>query len=55
VGRDADGEPRLFTLPAHPFFVASLFVPSLTSTRERPHPLITAFLRAAAGMHATRR
>jgi CTP synthase (UTP-ammonia lyase) len=55
VGRDADGEPRLFTIPAHPFFVATLFVPSLTSTPERPHPLITAFLRAAAGMRATTR
>ena len=48
VGRDADAEPRIFTLPAHPFFVATLFVPSLTSTADRPHPLIMAFLRAAA-------
>jgi len=48
VGRDADGEPRIFTLPDHRFFVATLFVPSLTSTRARPHPLIVAFLRAAA-------
>jgi len=48
VGRDGDGEPRIFTLPDHPFFVATLFVPSLTSSPERPHPLITAFLRAAA-------
>jgi CTP synthase (UTP-ammonia lyase) len=48
VGRDADAEPRIFTLPAHPFFVATLFVPSLTSSPARPHPLIVAFLRAAA-------
>jgi len=48
VGRDADAEPRIFTLPAHPFFVATLFVPSLTSTADRPHPLIIAFLQAAA-------
>ena len=48
VGRDADGEPRLFTLPAHPFFVATLFVPSLPSTAERPHALMMAFLRPAA-------
>jgi CTP synthase (UTP-ammonia lyase) len=54
VGHDKDGEPRLFTLPAHPFFVATLFVPSLTSTPERPHPLIVAFLEAAARRRAQR-
>jgi CTP synthase (UTP-ammonia lyase) len=48
VGRDADAEPRIFMLPAHPFFVATLFVPSLTSSPECPHPVITAFLRTAA-------
>lgn len=48
VGRDGDAEPRIFTLPAHPFFVATLFVPSLTSTPDHPHPLIIAFLQAAA-------
>ena len=48
VGRDADAEPRIFTLPAHPFFVATLFVPSLTSSPEHPHPVIGALLRAAA-------
>lgn len=47
VGRDVDGEPRIFTIPAHPFFVATLFVPSLTSTPEHPHPVISALLRAA--------
>jgi CTP synthase (UTP-ammonia lyase) len=48
VGRDADGEPRIFTLPGHPYFVATLFVPSLTSSPSRPHPLIAALVRAAA-------
>jgi CTP synthase (UTP-ammonia lyase) len=48
VGRDPDGEPRIFTLPEHPFFVATLFVPSLTSSPERPHPLVVAWVRAAA-------
>jgi len=54
VGRDADGEARVFVLPAHPFFVATLFVPSLTSSRARPHPLIVAFLRAAADRRVSR-
>jgi CTP synthase (UTP-ammonia lyase) len=53
VGRDPDGEPRIFALPDHPFFVATLFVPSLTSSPERPHPLVVAWLRAAAE-HAQR-
>jgi CTP synthase (UTP-ammonia lyase) len=47
VGRDADGESRILALEEHPFFVATLFVPQLTSTPQRPHPLIAAFVRAA--------
>jgi CTP synthase (UTP-ammonia lyase) len=35
------------TIEEHPFYVATLFVPQLTSTRERPHPVIVAFVRAA--------
>jgi len=33
-------------LPAHPFFLAILFVPQSRSLPERPHPIVTAFLRA---------
>lgn len=47
VGVDQDGEARLLELPGHPFFVATLFVPPLTSTAEQPHPLILAYLKAA--------
>jgi CTP synthase (UTP-ammonia lyase) len=49
VGRDANGEARILTLPEHRFFVATLFVPQLTSGVDHPHPLIRAFLEAAAG------
>jgi CTP synthase (UTP-ammonia lyase) len=49
VGTDANGEARILALPRHPFFVATLFVPQLTSTAERPHPLIVAFVKAARG------
>jgi CTP synthase (UTP-ammonia lyase) len=52
VGTDADGEARILALPRHPFFVATLFVPQLTSTAARPHPLIVAFVKAAAGTRA---
>jgi CTP synthase (UTP-ammonia lyase) len=34
-------------LPDHPFFVATLFVAPLSSTADRPHPLVVAFVRAA--------
>jgi len=47
VGVNQDQEARILELPDHSFFVATLFVPQLTSTPERPHPLIVAYLRAA--------
>jgi CTP synthase (UTP-ammonia lyase) len=56
VGVDDDQTARIVELPDHPFFVGTLFVPPLTSTAEQPHPLITAYLQAAAdgdaAMHA---
>ena len=47
-GTDANGEPRIIELPALRFFVATLFVPQTSSARERPHPLVVAFLNAAS-------
>lgn len=47
TGSDAEGEVRVVELPNHPFFVGTLFVPQMRSTPERPHPLVTAFIRAA--------
>ena len=47
TGSDAEGEVRVVELPTHPFFIGTLFVPQLRSTVARPHPLVTAFLRAA--------
>jgi CTP synthase (UTP-ammonia lyase) len=47
VGYDQDQEARILELPAQRFFVATLFVPQLTSTDAQPHPLIVAYLRAA--------
>jgi len=46
TGFDSDGEPRIFELPTHRFFLASLFVPQTSSTPERPHPLVTGFVVA---------
>lgn len=47
AGTDHHGEARILELPDHPFFIATLFVPQTTSTAQRPHPLVTGFLRAA--------
>ena len=48
-GADAEGEARVIELPGHPFFLGTLFVPQTRSTPGRPHPLVTAFVEAAAG------
>jgi CTP synthase (UTP-ammonia lyase) len=48
TGTDQDGEARVVELRGHPFLVATLFVPQTSSTPAAPHPLVTAFLRAAS-------
>ncbi|OMC45221.1 CTP synthase [Mycobacterium sp. IS-2888] len=48
TGRDDDDEARVFELPEHPFYIATLFVPQNRSTIEEPHPLVTSLLSAAA-------
>jgi CTP synthase (UTP-ammonia lyase) len=48
VGVDQDDEARILELPSHPFFISTLFVPQLTSSWEKPHPLIMAYLQKAA-------
>ncbi len=53
-GSDADGAARIVELPAHPFFLGTLFVPQVVSTAERPHPLILGFVEAAAARRKSR-
>jgi CTP synthase (UTP-ammonia lyase) len=48
TGADAGGEARIIELPDHRFFIATLFLPQQSSTESAPHPLIVAFLDAAA-------
>lgn len=48
VGIDHEQAARIVELPDHPFFVATLFVPQVSSTPEQPHPLIIAYLQATA-------
>ncbi len=47
TGVDDAGDVRAVELPAHRFFVATLFQPQGSSAAGRPHPLITAYLEAA--------
>lgn len=47
TGSDSEGEIRVIELPGHPFFLGTLFVPQTRSTAEQPHPLVTAFMKAA--------
>jgi CTP synthase (UTP-ammonia lyase) len=49
AARGHDGEMRAFELSQRRFFVAALFQPQLSSSYERPHPLIEGFLRACTG------
>ena len=48
VARGANGECRAIESPAHRFFIATLFQPQLSSTEKNPHPLVLAFVQAAA-------
>lgn len=45
-GIDQAGEVRILELPAHRFYVATLFVPHTRSTPDAPHPLIRDFVKA---------
>ncbi|MGH7308835.1 MAG: hypothetical protein ACREK6_09090 [Candidatus Rokuibacteriota bacterium] len=46
-GFGVEGELRIVELSRHTFFLATLFLPQLRSTSDRPHPLFAAFGRAA--------
>src|SRR5581483_6914435 len=53
-GWSAGGEARAIELPDRRWFVASLFLPQHNSSVERPHPLIRAFVQAAAAFRDER-
>ena len=48
AARDVEGQVRAVELDGHRFFVATLFQPELSALAGRTHPLVTAFVRAAA-------
>jgi CTP synthase (UTP-ammonia lyase) len=51
-GADEAGATRVLELAEHPFFVITLFQPERRGLRGEAHPLITAFLAAAANAQA---
>jgi CTP synthase (UTP-ammonia lyase) len=48
TGFDENDQPRIVELPGHPFFLATLFQPELAGDGSQAHPLIHAFVAAAA-------
>jgi CTP synthase (UTP-ammonia lyase) len=48
VARGPQGEIRAIESPTHRFYIATLFQPQLSSTEKNPHPLVLAFVQAAA-------
>jgi CTP synthase (UTP-ammonia lyase) len=54
-GRDEAGEVRAFELVGHPIFIGTLFQPERAALSNRRHPLIDAFLSAAADRHGAPR
>jgi CTP synthase (UTP-ammonia lyase) len=56
TARDDDGDVRAVELTSHPFFVATLFQPERAALRDRPAPIVTAFVAAiASGAEVSRR
>ena len=54
AGVDQEGEVRVVELMNHQFFVATLFLPQLSKSPDTPHPLIAAYVKAAAAFHNSR-
>ena len=48
-GWDEGWDVRIVELDDHPFFLATLFQPELSSTEEEVHPLIVAFVATGVG------
>jgi CTP synthase (UTP-ammonia lyase) len=53
-GTDQDGAVRILEHPGLRFFMGTLFVPQVSSSHGAPHPLLVAFVSAAAGARIVR-
>lgn len=54
AGVDHQNEVRIVELTSHRFFIATLYMPQLSSTPANPHPLIASFLKVAESFQAIR-
>jgi len=54
TGVDIDGQARIVEIPDRRFYVATLFLPQISSRHGRPHPLIVAYLKAAMDFQTSR-
>jgi CTP synthase (UTP-ammonia lyase) len=48
TGHDDTGDARALEIPAHPFFLGTLFQFELSALEGRTHPIVVAFARAVA-------
>lgn len=48
VAENSLDEATILQLKNHPFCMASMFIPQISSTREMPHPLVSLFVTACA-------
>jgi CTP synthase (UTP-ammonia lyase) len=48
VGINAEGAVRVVELEGHRYFMASLFLPQMSSTPAKPHPMIKGYLKEAS-------
>ncbi len=55
TGIDPEGEVRIVEISDHPFYLATLFLPQVSSKPDAPHPLVISYLKAAIGFHAGKR
>ena len=46
-GRDDQNVARIVELPGHRFYLCTQFLPQCSSTADMPHPIMSAFVRAA--------
>jgi CTP synthase (UTP-ammonia lyase) len=49
VASDNSNEARILELKDHPFFIATLFVPQISSSINNPHPLVMEFVSVVCG------
>ena len=54
-GSDLTGNYRIGGVVKHPFYVGTLYVPQMRSSKTAPHPMVTAFLKVVVLMGMNRR